>query len=102
LLEECGLKQTKPTALQMDNQQAIRMAQERTSHHRTLHIEVRDQFITQQVEQKHIEPEWIPTNEHVTDALTKPLQGTTGERHNKTLLGEDPDFDLRGKSRRLT
>ena len=86
----------------MDNQQAIRMAQDRTSHHITLHIEVRKQFITQQVELKTIEPEWVPTNDHTTDALTKPLQGQSSKRHNKTLLGEDPDFDLRSKSRKLT
>ena len=102
LLEECGFPQKDPTLLQMDNQQAMRMAKERTSHQRTLHIEVRKQFLTEQVENKIIETEWIGTNDNVTDALTKPLQGSSFERHSSTLLGEDPDYNLRDKSRKLT
>ena len=77
------------------------MGNERMSHHRTLHIEVRAQFMTYQVEQKTVELEWIATNENATDTLTKPLQGSSFELHTSTLLGEDPDYDLRSKSRKL-
>ena len=62
-----------PTTLLVDNQGAIALASNPTFHVRTKHIGVHHHFIHKQVEDCDILLEYVPTNDQVTDVLTKAL-----------------------------
>jgi len=59
--------------LLMDNQAAIRLANNPEQHRRTKHIAVRYHYIRELVSEKKIILEYIDTNNQVTDMFTKPL-----------------------------
>jgi hypothetical protein len=56
-----------------DNQSAINMSFNPIHHSRAKHIEIDQHFIRKKVEDKEIEPVYVPTEEQVADILTKGL-----------------------------
>jgi hypothetical protein len=87
LLNEIGWQGTDATLLQEDNQQAIKMCENQASHHRTLHIAVRNYFISDHIENKTVNIEWVNGKENPADSLTKCLEGQSFNRQKKELLG---------------
>ena len=85
LLRELHFPISAPTPLYMDNQSAIRVAQDPQHHGRMKHIEIRHYWLRQEVARKTFEPRYIPTDEHVADILTKPLPREPLERHRIQL-----------------
>ena len=63
-----------PTIL-CDNQQTIRLIKAESSHLATKlkHIDVQHYWLRQEVSQKNVQIEWIPTAEMPADGLTKAL-----------------------------
>ncbi|PNF28358.1 hypothetical protein B7P43_G17909 [Cryptotermes secundus] len=59
--------------LQVDNDAAIRLAQDPILHGRTKHIERRHFFIHEKVEERKINVKYVPTQHQVADVMTKPL-----------------------------
>jgi hypothetical protein len=59
--------------LQVDNDAAIKLAQDLTLHGRTKYIGRRHFFIRKKVEEGKINVKYVPTQDQVTDVMTKPL-----------------------------
>jgi hypothetical protein len=77
-----------PVRLQLDNQQSIFVAQDVASHHRTMHIAVRDLLLTHQTRNGTFEPQYVATAENPADLLTKPLGATKFNKHRDTIMGQ--------------
>ncbi len=82
LLGELGLVQEGPTTLYVDNQAAIRLASNPSTHSRSKHIEIWHHIIRERVEMRDINISHIDTTKQRADVLTKPLGGP---QHNLAL-----------------
>jgi len=68
-----SIKLNKPIKILEDNQGCISIANIPTCHERSKHIDIRNHFSREQIENKLIILEYIPTEHKVADVLTKPL-----------------------------
>lgn len=73
LLKDLGLEQTEPTTLHIDNRSTIFLANDYVTGENSKHIDVRYFWIRQEVENKNIQIEHMPTDEMLADIFTKPL-----------------------------
>ena len=73
LLEELRLWQSAPTTLLMDNQSAIVLATNTETVEHAKYIDIRYHFIRDRIEKGEIEVTYYPSNENLSDILTKPL-----------------------------
>jgi hypothetical protein len=73
LLKDLGDEQTSPTVINMDNQSAIKLAQNPVFHARTKHIDMRYHFIREKVESQEVELTFCGTNSMLADLMTKAL-----------------------------
>ena len=62
-----------PMTINCDNQGAIALAKDNKFHSRTKHIDLRFHFIREAVQDEKIAVSYIPTDENVSDVLTKVL-----------------------------
>lgn len=62
-----------PSIIFGDNQSSIFLASNPTDFRRSKHIDIRHHFIREKVESKELELVWIPSQENISDILTKPL-----------------------------
>ncbi|MBA3284506.1 MAG: hypothetical protein H0U27_05530 [Nitrosopumilus sp.] len=69
-----------------DNQATIKTASEEIYNDRSKHIDVRYHFIRENIRNNQIKVEYLPTEEMIADALTKPL-GSVKVIHFNNLLG---------------
>ena len=65
--------QTPATPVNVDNQAALFLAGNRTSHDSTKHIAYRHYYIRDLMDQKTVQPRYIATEHNVSDILTKAL-----------------------------
>ena len=72
LLSELGFDQG-TTIVYEDNQSCIAMAKNPVHHARSKHIDIQHHFVREKVESGDIEVVYLPTEDMVADALTKPL-----------------------------
>jgi hypothetical protein len=77
---------SKPTTILADNQSAIALVKNPQFHSRTKHINIQYHYTRDQVERKTLRVDFIPTNDQITDILTKPL-GPTKFLHFIGTLG---------------
>ena len=75
LLEELKYHEFKPTLIYGDNTGSLSLAENPEHHARAKHIDVRQHFIRQEVENGSITLSYIPTAQMKADGLTKPLPG---------------------------
>ena len=75
LLTELGVDQTGPTRLYCDNQAAIRLTGNPSTHARSKHIDIKHHIIRERVEMGEIDIRYIETAKQRSDCLTKPLGG---------------------------
>jgi hypothetical protein len=61
------------TIIYCDNQSCIRLSEQLVFHERSKHIEIKYYFIRDKVQGGEVKIEYIPTDEHTTNVLTKPL-----------------------------
>jgi hypothetical protein len=61
----------KPMLINCDNQGAIALAKDNKFHSRTKHIDLRYHFIREAVQDGKISVSYVPTEENVSDILTK-------------------------------
>ena len=89
LLEQLGYKQMTPTKIKGDNQGAIALAKNFGDHPCTKHIQLRYHFIHFAITDGQISLDYVPTQNMITDGLTK---GLTGEKHKDfvSMLGLKP------------
>ena len=86
LLCELGVTDSSPSLLNMDNRGAVSLTRGAGDSNRTKHIDIRYHFIRSHVEQKRIRIQYLPTDEMVTDILTKNL-GRLKHEHFIARLG---------------
>ena len=86
LLREMGRVMDKPTVLYVDNQGAVALSKDMKSCQRSRHIERRYLRIREWVAAGKIEVRYVATASNAADALTKPLDVKTFERHVATLM----------------
>jgi hypothetical protein len=65
--------QMRPTMIYCDNQSCIKLSENPVFHDRSKHIEIRYHFIWDYVQRREVELQYISTDEHVADILTKAL-----------------------------
>ena len=75
LLKELGFKQVGPTTLHVDNQGAMRLATNPSTHQRTKHIDIKHHLIRELIEGGTIELRYVATGKQQADMLTKALPG---------------------------
>jgi hypothetical protein len=73
--QELGFHDGKPVTIFEDNQPAIALAKNPTSHARTKHIDVLHHALRGLIEDKKIEVEYLNTKKMIADLLTKPITG---------------------------
>ena len=73
LLDDLQIPQKGSTLLREDNQTAIKLAEDKTSHKHTKHIDVKYKYTCEEQEQGTIRVEYVPSEENLADFFTKPL-----------------------------
>ena len=84
-LFELGFEQLQATTVFEDNQSTIKLISKPGNGNKTKHIDLRFNFIRDQVAQNTIQIEYLPTTEMISDILTKPL-GTSSFVYLRSLL----------------
>ena len=85
LLQELGVADATPSLLNMDNHGAVSLTRGAGDSNQTKHIDIHYHFIRSHVEDKHIEVQFLPTDEMTADILTKNLSRTKHEYFIKKL-----------------
>ena len=85
LLSELGQAIDIPTHLHIDNQLAIAIAQNPEFHDHTKHIDVWYHFLQQKVDSKEILLAYLPTDDQITDTLTKGLPCAKHKHFSKKM-----------------
>ena len=77
-----------------DNQSAMLLENngKMSSSKRTLHLEIRYFFVTDNIGKKHLRIEYCPTDDMIADFFTKPLQGTKFRRFRALILNLSNDI----------
>ena len=78
----------KPTMLYGDNTGSLSLAENPEHHSRAKHIDVRQHYIRQEVQEGSIELAYMPTDQMAVDGLTKPLSRIKHEAFIKQLVME--------------
>lgn len=73
LLSEISLKDLPPTAVKVDNQAAIALAEHVGYQSRAKHIDLRYRFVPDAVQVGHLQLEYIPSPEQLADYMTNAL-----------------------------
>ena len=102
LLTDLGEKLVdEPTKLFIDNQTAIRMAEDSNgNHNRRKHINVRYHWIRDQIEAGVILPQWIRSEAQEADIMTKPLGKIPFIRCRDLLMGQASEEDQNNSDQR--
>ena len=61
------------TTVGIDNQGAMKLAQNPVFHERSKHIDIRYHFIRDEISSGHIKLVYVPTHENYADIFTKPV-----------------------------
>lgn len=88
LLHELGYTQTEPTTIFIDNQSAIKIAENPVQHQRTKHIDIKHHLVRDNIQNKHITLKYLPSTEMIADILTKPLPGPRFINLKSLILNE--------------
>jgi hypothetical protein len=75
--------------IKCDNSGANEMADHKTDHGRTKHIDLRYFFVREHVAKQSIKMIYVPTNENLADLLTKPVNQQTFIKFRDQLLTKD-------------
>jgi hypothetical protein len=80
--------------LQIDNESAIRMADNPVEHSRTMHIDIRYHFVRDQQQRGDIKIAYVSTKEQLADIFTKPLdEKTFSKLRNELNILDSWNFD---------
>jgi histone deacetylase 1/2 len=89
------IAKTKPMILWQDNTSTQSIANDLLNDHRTKHMDVREKFVTLQIEQKQQELRNIDSQDQIADIFTKPLSFTPFQKHTLALgLTRQSDLTL--------
>ena len=74
-----------PTSICVDNEGAMKLADNPQFHNRTKHIDIRYHFVRDTLAAGEITLRYLPTADTVADILTKPLPRDKHEKHTGTI-----------------
>ena len=74
-----------PTTIYYDNTSAISLSKNLVQHSKVKHIPLKYYYLRDQVANKKIKLEYVPTQEHIADIFTKPLRRDAFEYLRKRL-----------------
>jgi histone deacetylase 1/2 len=86
LLKEMKFEQLEPTVIHIDNKSAKLLIETLKSTHNTKHINLRINFIREQVSSRAIQLKFVRTEEQVADIFTKPLPRELFEKFKNIIL----------------
>ena len=72
-LQDINVVFKEPTIIYCDNTSAINLSNNRIQHSKSKHIPIKYHYLRDQLANKNIKIEYIPTQEQVADIFTKPL-----------------------------
>ena len=82
LLDELGLGGTHTPILFGDNQSTQSLTRNGIKSERTKHVDIKYQFVTDEVTRGHVQLQWVPTTQQLADVLTKAL----GAQQHTTMV----------------
>jgi hypothetical protein len=85
LLKEIGMSIDAPTVVRIDNQSAIRLANNPSTHARSKHIDIKHHILRERVDNGTIDLEYIESKKNRADILTKALNGPLHLAHTNGL-----------------
>ena len=85
ILSSLGLNMDKPTTIFVDSQGAIALTKNPEFHRRTKHIEIRYHRVRQERGLGRVDFAYVPSDDNLSDVMTKSLSGTRLERINRSL-----------------
>ena len=71
-----------------NNQSRIKLATNLVMHKRSKHIDTKDHFIREEVDDNSVQLVYTPTDQLAADLLTKSLPQVKVEQHSKQALGQ--------------
>ena len=89
LLEDFGVQEKHPIAIEEDNQSCIKLCQNPVMHKRSKHIETKFHFIRDKTEEGTISIHYVPIDKIAADIFTKRLPALTLETFRTVLMGTD-------------
>ena len=72
-LQDMKVSIDEPISIKCDNTSAISISKNPILHSKTKHISIKYHFLREQVAQKLVKLEYVPTKEQTTNIFTKPL-----------------------------
>jgi hypothetical protein len=72
-LQDIKIVFEEPTIIHCDNTSMISLSKNLVQHSKPKHIPIKYHYLRDQAENKNIKLEYVPTQEHVADIFTKPL-----------------------------
>lgn len=85
LLCEMGIECNEPTTIFEDNQSCIKIAEEPRKHQRTKHVNIKFNFIRDEIAKKEVVVNYTPSSDQVADIMTKSLGSTLFNKHRINL-----------------
>lgn len=72
-LQDIQIKCSPPISILCDNKSAISISKNHVMHSKRKHIPIKYHFLREQVLEKNVKLEYVPSKEQVVDIFTKPL-----------------------------
>ncbi len=94
LLRDLGYEQMNPTVIYEDNQACIAMSKHPSQRERCRHIDRRDNFLSDLVEKRHVELQYLRTTDMAADMFTKGLPRPSHVKHADFVMGYTGDTRL--------
>ena len=88
LLNIMSLEVNFPITVILDNVGAIFMSENVTTSNRTKHVDIRQGFVNEFVEDGFIEKKYVKTKDNVADFFTNNTSGEIGIRHHNKIIKE--------------
>ena len=88
MLTELNYEVDQPIIIMIDNQSAIKIAENDVEHTRSKHIDIKYNFIRNEIRDKNIELRWISTRDQIADIFTKSLVKEIFEKLRDQLISK--------------
>ena len=88
MLEEMNFQVRTPVIVNIDNQSAMKIAENDVDHSRTKHIDIKNHFIKNEINDKMIELKWVATENQIADIFTKGLGYPTYNKLKNVLVSK--------------
>ena len=88
LLIEVGIGFIQPITIRVENQSAIKLAENPVQHQRSKHIDIRYMRIQEEIKNGNIKVTYVPTGENIADLLTKSATYVQFSNNLPGLIGQ--------------